>query len=114
MHKYLALVTEVLNEECLTIAVDLGFGVIKNQEFRLAGIDFSEFRSNQSKEKAMLVKKTLTEALYNKEITLKSLKSEKSGVYLAFLYFPEKDTSYNDELVASGLLKAFVKRTIKK
>ena len=114
MHKYLALVTEVLNEECLTIAVDLGFGVLKNQEFRMAGIDFSEFRGNQGREKAVLVKKVLTEALLNKEVTLKSLKSEKSGVYLAFVYFPGKDTSYNDELIASGLLKAFVKRAAKK
>lgn len=96
------------------IAVDLGFGVIKNQEFRLAGVDFSEFRGNQAKEKAALVKKTLTESLLNKEVTLKSLKSEKSGTYLAFIYFPGKDTSYNDELIATGLLKAFVKRIAKK
>ena len=114
MHKYLALVTEILNEECVTVAVDLGFGVLKNQEFRLAGIDFSEFRGSQSKEKATLVKKVLTDNLLNKEVTLKSLKSEKSGVYLAFLYFPGKDTSYNDELITSGLLKAFVKRAAKK
>ena len=80
----------------------------------MAGVDFSEFRGNQNKEKAILVKKALTEALLNKEVTLKSLKSEKSGVYLAFLYFPGKDTSYNDELIASGLLKAFVKRAAKK
>ena len=114
MHKYLALVTEILSEETLMIAVDLGFGVLKNQEFRLAGVDFSEFRSSQSKEKSILVKKTLTENLLNKEITLKSLKSEKSGVYLAFIYFPGKETSYNDELIAAGLLKAFVKRVPKK
>ena len=110
MFKYLALITEIISEEHLMIAVDLGFGVLKNQEFRLAGIDFSEFRSNQNKEKVALVKKTLTDALLNKEVTLKSLKSEKSGVYLAFIYLPGKETSYNDELIASGLLKAFVKR----
>ncbi len=114
MHKYLALVTEILSEECVTAAVDLGFGVIKNQDFRLAGIDFSEFRSSQSKDKAIQIKKVLTEALLNKEVTLKSLKSEKSGVYLAFLYQPGKDVSYNDELIASGLLKPFVKRAAKK
>lgn len=114
MHKYLALVTEVLSEETLMVAVDLGFGVMKNQEFRLAGVDFSEFRTSQAKEKATLVKKTLSENLLNKEVTLKSLKSEKSGIYLAFIYFPGKDTSYNDELIASGLLKAFTKRVPKK
>jgi endonuclease YncB( thermonuclease family) len=111
MHKYLALVTEIISEECLILTVDLGFGVLKNQEFRLAGIDFLEFRGNKNPEKATLIKKTLTEKLLNKEVTVKSLKSEKSGTYLAFLYLSGKDTSYNDELIERGLLKAFVKRT---
>ena len=114
MYKYLALVTEIKSEECLKLSVDLGFGIIKSQEFRLAGIDFSEFRGNQNKDKAITIKKMLTEALLNKEVTLKSLKSEKSGIYLAFVYFPGKDTSYNDELIAAGTLKAFVKRVVKK
>ena len=110
MFKFLALVTEIISEERIKLTVDLGFGILINQEFRLAGIDFSEFRGNQNEIKAALVKKTLTEALLNKEVTLKSLKSEKSGTYLAFIYLPGKDTSYNDQLVELGVLKAFVKR----
>ena len=114
MHKYLALVTDIVDEEHLMLTVDLGFGVLKNQEFRLAGADFSEFRGNKIPEKAALVKKTLQENLLNKEVILKSLKSEKSGTYLAFVYLTEKDTSYNDQLITAGLLKAFVKRAVKK
>lgn len=111
MFKYLALVTEIINEECIVLTIDLGFGILKNQEFRLAGVDFSEFRGNKNPEKAALVKKTLTETLLNKEVTLKSLKSEKSGTYLAFIYLTGKEASYNDQLITAGLLKPFVKRT---
>jgi endonuclease YncB( thermonuclease family) len=110
MYKYLALVTEIVSEESIMLTIDLGFNVLKNQEFRLAGIDFSEFRGNKNPEKSALIKKTLTEALLNKEVTLKALKSEKSGTYLAFVYLAGKETSYNDQLIDSGLLKAFVKR----
>ena len=114
MFKYHVLVTEIISEELISVAVDLGFGVIKNQEFRLAGVDFSEFRGNQGKEKSVQVIQTLTDALLNKEVTIKSLKSEKSGIYLAFIYLPGKETSFNDELISKGLLKAFVKRIPKK
>ena len=110
MYKYLALVTEVKSEECLVMAVDLGFGIIKSQEFRLAGVDFSEFRGNKNTEKSALVKKALSDKLLNKEVILKVLKSEKSGTYLAFIYLTEKEASYNDQLIEQGLLKAFVKR----
>ena len=111
MYKYLALVTEIKSEESIVLSVDLGFGIIKNQEFRLAGIDFSEFRGNKNTEKSELVKKTLSDKLLNKEVILKVLKSEKSGTYLAFIYLTEKEASYNDQLIESGILKAFVKRT---
>ncbi len=112
MFRYLALVTEIISEESILLTVDLGFGVLKIQEFRLAGIDFSEFRGTQNREKAALIKKTLTEKLLNKEVTLKSLKSEKSGTYLAFIYMTSKESSYNDELIASGLVKPFIKRPL--
>jgi endonuclease YncB( thermonuclease family) len=110
MFKYRAIVTAIADEETVSVAIDLGFGIVSNQKVKLAGIDTSDLKEKVSKEKSDAFKKQLAEVLLNKEMTLKSLKAEKSGRYLAFFYADNNQKSVNDSLVELGHAKAYTKR----
>jgi len=108
MYRYKAIVVDIIDNDTIKVAIDLGFGVVINQKVKLAGIDTSDLKNKLDKSNAL--KQHLTDNILNKELTLKSLKAEKSGKYLVFLYFDGQQKSFNDQLIEAGLVKAFVKR----
>ena len=110
MYKYKAIVLEVLDAETVKVAIDLGFGIVTNQKVKLAGIDGSEFRDKKNPDKETELKKIIEDGLLRREVSLKSLKAEKSGRYLAFLYLDNETKSFNDKLVEEGHIKGYVKR----
>jgi len=110
MYKYRAIVTEVVDEETMAVAIDLGFGVVVNQKVKMAGIDSIELKDKRNKEKTDKFLAHVKENLLNKEVSIKSLKAEKSGRYLAFFYLEGQQKSYNDTLVELGLVKGYVKK----
>lgn len=110
MYKYRALVTDIVDEETLAVAIDLGFGVVVNQKVKMAGIDSIELKDKKNKEKTDKFLAYVKENLVNKEVSIKSLKAEKSGRYLAFFYLDGQQKSFNDTLVELGLVKGYVKK----
>ena len=108
MYRYNAVVTRVIDGDTIKAAIDLGFGIVyQPNSLRLAGIDCPELRKDG--EKALAAKKYVEDAVLNKEVSLKSLKTGKYGRYLVFIYQEGKKQSLNDELVEKGLAKAYKK-----
>ena len=110
MYKYKALITDIVDEETVALAIDLGFGVVINQKVKMAGIDSIELKDKRNKEKTDKYLDYVKENLLHKEVSIKSLKAEKSGRYLAFFYIDGQQKSFNDTLVEQGLVKGYTKK----
>lgn len=102
------MITEIIDEETVAVAIDLGFGIVVNQKIKLAGIGYEKDAA-----KVQALKDKLSADLLQKELSMKSLKAEKSGRYLAFFYLDGHQESYNDELIKAGVARAFIKKPIK-
>lgn len=114
MFRYKALVLRVIDRDTIKVAIDLGFNLVLQIKIRLAGIDAAELRDKVAPDKAEIAKKYVEDQLLNKEVILKSLKTEKYGRYLAFIYFEGEKESFNDKMVREGLATPYDKNKVEK
>lgn len=96
---YNGLVTKVVDGDTIDVDVDLGFTVTVSVRFRLLGINTMEMKDPDpvKREKAQAAKQFVIEKILNKQISLKSHKTDKYGRWLAEVYI-------NNELVNKMLL----------
>lgn len=101
---YKAHIQRVIDGDTIDATVDLGFSVKIDVRFRLAGIDTPELKSPDVIVREAAVRaKALTEAeLYNKNVTLKAIKTDKYGRWLAEVFLSDGST-INQKLVEANL-----------
>ena len=106
VYTYKATVKSIYDGDTIRVDIDLGFGVIFNdQALRLLGIDTPEIRGEE-KVLGLISKKFVEERIpvgsVIKIATQKDRK-EKFGRYLATVYYGEELKNLNEELLNSGM-----------
>ena len=81
-------VLKVIDGDTLDVLIDLGFSISIKSRIRLAGINAPETRTLDlnEKSKGLDAKSWLEEELKNQEIIIKTIKEEKYGRMLGYLY----------------------------
>lgn len=100
MYEYKAIVTRVIDGDTIEAEVDLGFHVKMNLRFRLARINAPELKKGGDITRAYLITKLL-----DKEIIIKSFKTDKYGRWLAEVFI--EGENINDSLVKEGLASKY-------
>lgn len=98
---YSAQPIQVIDGDTFTTTIDLGFKVITHQKLRLRGIDAPELVT----EDGVKAKKFLEETFRKGQITLRALRPDKYGRYLAdvFVTSSKNEQIYvNQEIIAQG------------
>lgn len=85
---YNAVITRVIDGDTVDATVDLGFHVKMMLRFRLNGVDTPELRDSDpvKSEAAQRAKKFVIDACLNRDVTLKSYKTDKYGRWLADIW----------------------------
>ena len=97
---YKAKCKRVIDGDTIEMEIDLGFHIILNEKFRLARINAPEITGEETP-RGEVTKKFLEEILTDKEVIVKSIKTEKFGRWLAEIWiFGE---NLNDLLVEKKL-----------
>ena len=112
MYEYTALVTDVYDGDTITVDLDLGFGIVmREQKFRLLGIDAPEVRGPERPE-GLESAMWLRDKIVNRRVTLITVKNRKGadskgkfGRWLASVYLPGDSTSLsiNEQLIHHNL-----------
>jgi len=105
LYEYHAKVVRVIDGDTLDLDVSLGFYVTQKVRVRLAGVNTPEMHdTDATKRAAAQAAKSFVEGLVlNKDVELKTQKTEKYGRWLATITIPgepEKDLAM--ELLAAG------------
>jgi len=109
MYEYQATVDRVVDGDTVDLIVDLGFGIMVKERFRLEGINAPESRTRNLTEKALGVAATefletmLTEMNGPLVITTKKDKKGKFGRYLCTLWMDrgtDMEMNINHEMVS--------------
>ena len=102
-------IIKVYDADTITVVVDLGFGVYKEETFRFAFINAPELRGEE-RDAGMLSRDWLREKLHiavfdGLQVTLKSIKDtkEKYGRYLVEVFIEGEEVSLNQQLVDKDL-----------
>lgn len=109
---YRAFVTGVYDGDSITVDIDLGFGLISQEnKLRLVGIDTPELRggTDASKKAAQDARDYVRSLILNKEIIIKTEKDRtgKYGRYLATVYIPGEEQSLNEKLLSEGYAQPY-------
>jgi len=108
MYEYNARVLRVVDGDTVELSVDLGFGVMINETFRLYGINAPETRTKDiaEKESGLRAKSRLKELLDGKSVLVKTMldSTEKFGRYLCVIFLPEYQYPINKLLIDEGLV----------
>lgn len=109
MYIYKAKVLKVLDGDSADVLIDLGCNVHIKERIRFYGIDAPETRTRNKieKEKGLMVKQYVKNAIEGKTIKIKTNEKGKFGRYLATIWYDEKEQSLNDELVEKKMAKAY-------
>ncbi len=101
MYEYRATVVRVVDGDTVDLDVDLGFGIVKRDRFRLSGIDAWETKGVE-RDKGIVAKLALTELIKDMEVVIQTHKDrqEKYGRYLADLWY--QSTNVHQWLVEHG------------
>lgn len=107
MYEYRAKVIKVYDGDTITVELDLGFKIKKEEKIRLVGINAPEIRGNE-RELGLISRDRLRELILGKDIIINTFKDKKGkyGRYLGDItYTSETDEVYfvNDWLVEEGL-----------
>lgn len=112
MYEYTALVTDVYDGDTITVDLDLGFGIVmRDQKFRLLGIDAPEVRGPERLE-GLKSAVWLRDKIVNRRVTIATVKNRKGadskgkfGRWLASVYLPGDHTSLsiNEQLIRHNL-----------
>ena len=103
MYEYKAIVDRVVDGDTIDVLIDLGFGLLKKERVRVAGIDTPESRTRDlyekklGKEAAAYLKDQLTG-----KITIKTEKDGKYGRMLGWLYKEGQDISIQEDMINRG------------
>ncbi|MGL5691407.1 MAG: thermonuclease family protein [Bacteroidales bacterium] len=97
--------TNVVDGDTFDANVDLGFGIITQQRFRIIGIDAPEMDSTEG----FITKEYLKELICDQTVTLFSKKTDSFGRYLAELYITKREEQINVglHLIDRGLAKVY-------
>lgn len=109
MYQYkLKEIIKIYDADTITVVVDLGFGVYKEETFRFALINAPELRGEE-RDAGILARDWLREKMYiavfdGVGVTLKSIKDtkEKYGRYLVEVFIDGEERSLNQQLVDNG------------
>jgi micrococcal nuclease len=105
MYEYKAVVEDAIDGDTIDVKVDLGFSIFKKARLRLNGIDTPETsRCSKKQERAgELVSKFVEDILFdNKLVYITTHKKGSFGRYLADVYIPNLDKSFNQFLYDEG------------
>lgn len=105
---YKAKIVGVVDGDTVDAIVDLGFTVSVFIRFRLNGINTPETNDSDPVKRALGVKakEFVTTTLLNKEVTIRSFKTDKYGRWLADI-FVDGQTSINQMLIEQQLAVAY-------
>ena len=78
--KYPAEVTSVYDGDTITVAIDLGFDIVKTEKIRLHGINAPEVRGSERYE-GLKSRDALRQKILHKSIELETFKGDKKGKY---------------------------------
>tara|TARA_Y100000310_G_C20479200_1_gene713896 strand:+ start:236 stop:589 length:354 start_codon:yes stop_codon:yes gene_type:complete len=107
MYEYRAIVKKVYDGDTITVDIDLGFGVLlQNQKIRLFGLNAPEVRGKFKKE-GIISRDNLRLKILNKWVTIKTRKDKKGkyGRWLGEVFTP--DLSINNWLVSEGFAQRY-------
>ena len=96
-------IIKVVDGDTIDVLIDLGFGLLKKERVRVAGIDTPESRTRDlyekklGKEAAAYLKDQLTG-----KITIKTEKDGKYGRMLGWLYKEGQDISIQEDMINRG------------
>jgi len=107
MYEYRAKVIKVYDGDTITVELDLGFKIKKEEKIRLAGINTPEVRGEE-RESGLISRDRLRELIMDKDIIIRTYKDKKGkyGRYIGDItYVDEGGEVYfvNDWLVEQGL-----------
>jgi len=107
MHLYNAYVTNVIDGDTIDANVDLGFHVFTKIRFRLYGIDTMETNDKdpEKRELAKRAKDYVLDRILNRNIRIRSRKTDKYGRWLGEIYM--NDVNLNEELINEGLAVSY-------
>ena len=109
MYEYRAKVIDVYDGDTITVELDLGFKIKKEEKIRLAGINTPEVRGEE-RELGLTSRDRLRELILGKDIVITTFKDKKGkygryGRYIADIYLEGDESCINDLLVSEGLAK---------
>jgi endonuclease YncB( thermonuclease family) len=110
---YFAKLEKVIDGDTILLSIDCGFFINYQTKVRLIGIDCPQLETEKGKEVAAFVEKELK----NANLLVETRKKEKWGRYLAFVYYHNEYTDFediirhgkllNEELVKAGLANRY-------
>ena len=104
MYEYkISKIHNIYNGDTITVDIELGFGIVKKEKFRLALINTPELRGDD-RENGLISRDWLRERLGSaEEIIIKTFKDRKGkyGRYIGELFID--DISVNKQMIAEGL-----------
>lgn len=106
MWEYKAMLTRVVDGDTIDLNLDLGFGIYKEDRFRLFGIDTPELHSKVAAERdrAQAAKNRVQSLVSGQPLVVQTTKDkqDKYGRYLAQVILPD-GRSVSSILIAEGL-----------
>lgn len=102
-------VLKIIDGDTIDLEINLGFDIKIKQRIRLAGIDAPETRTLDLEEKAkgLDAKSWLEEQLKDQEIIIKTIKEEKYGRMLGYLYTKNHSLTINERMIEEGFAKKY-------
>ncbi len=107
---YGATLDRVVDGDTLIVTFDLGFGVLKKERIRLAGVDTPPGATAQGKRATEFVKRALSD---RPQLCLQTRRTDKYGRYIAHVMYSKKEMSFaslakngihlNQQLLDEGL-----------
>lgn len=111
-YHYKVKITRVSDGDTYIGTVDLGFGTYKTERFRLAEVDTPEtYRPSSESERTHGQQATdfVKNRILDKEVIMHSVKKDKYGRYLAYIYLSEEDfhngVDLGSMLIENNLIK---------
>lgn len=98
-------VTKVVDGDTIDVVIDLGFSIFIKSRIRLAGVNAPETRTLDANEKSkgLNAKEWLTKELESQDIVIKTVKEEKYGRMLGYLYTKNHSLTINERMILEGL-----------
>lgn len=98
-------VSRVVDGDTIDVVIDLGFSISIKSRIRLAGVNAPETRTLDinEKSKGLDAKSWLEKELKDQEIIIKTVKEEKYGRMLGYLYTKNHPLTINERMILEGL-----------